>query len=233
VWSWDSKSVLKSGFTPDKLLPPRTAGTLLSSVRAYLMFVCAYNHIHPPNQNDHKAVISDVQLLGCTSRSASCILPTSVIDKVFKGAICTHMTSLLRIKNLSPNQLRRLPPPLTDEEVERFDNNDDGTVLCTPKNFRIDFSRSWKTFQFNQASCDVFVAHFLKCVENRFYETFDLLPEYLTEEKVGIALDAHVDYIHHGYKKLDEPPTRPRDAELKAQAQNSRKDTVGHLSELA
>lgn len=144
-----------------------------------------------------------------------------------------HMISLLRIKNLSPNQLRRLPPPLTDEEVERFDNDDDGAVLCTPKNFRIDFSRSWKTFQFNQASRDVFVAHFLKCVEDRFYETFDLLPEYLTKEKVGIALDAHVDYIRRGYKKLDKSPTRPRDAELKAQAQNSRKDTVGYLSELA
>ncbi|KAJ8581237.1 hypothetical protein M405DRAFT_868859, partial [Rhizopogon salebrosus TDB-379] len=30
LWSWDSNSVLKSGFTTDKALPPCTAGTLLS-----------------------------------------------------------------------------------------------------------------------------------------------------------------------------------------------------------
>lgn len=140
------------------------------------------------------------------------------------------MTSLLRIKDLSSDQLRRLPPPLTDEEVEIFDNSDDSAIVCTPKNFRIDFSRSWKTLSFNQASRDVFVVHFLKCVKDRLYDTCDLQPEYLMEDKVGVALDAHVDYIRRKIKKLDNPPTH---AELKAQAQSSRKDTVCYLPELA
>jgi len=164
------------------------------------------------------------------------VSPTSLshhdidINKNLKNAIRTHMKSLLRIKGLSSDQLRHLPPPLTDEEVERFDNNDDSAIICTPKNFRIDFSRSWKTFDFNQASRDVFITHFLKCARDCLYDADDLPPEYLTKDKVGIALDAHVDYIRRTIKKLDNPPTR---AERKTQAQSSRKDTVCYLSELA
>ncbi|KAG1863103.1 hypothetical protein F4604DRAFT_1587163 [Suillus subluteus] len=41
-----------------------------------------------------------------------------------------------------------------------------------------------------------------------------------------MALDAHVDYIRCQYKKLARPRLIPREVELKAQAQNSRKDTL-------
>ncbi|KAG1845534.1 hypothetical protein F4604DRAFT_1936868 [Suillus subluteus] len=143
-----------------------------------------------------------------------------------QAAIRAHMISLLKIKNLSPNQLRCLPPPLTDKEVESFDDNGDDAILCTPKDFRIDFSRSCKKFQFNQASRDVFIAHFLKCVKSHFYDKFNLSPEYIVEDRVGIALDAHVDYIRCQYKKLTRLRLIPREVELKAQAQNSRKDTL-------
>ena len=118
-----------------------------------------------------------------------------------------HMISLLQIKNLSPNQLHHLPPPLTDEEVERFDDNDNGIVHCTPKKLLYWLQQELEDISVQSSFLWCFCHSFLKCIEDRFYKTFDLLPEYLTKEKVGIALDAHVDYICRGYKKLDKPPT--------------------------
>ncbi|EGN97907.1 hypothetical protein SERLA73DRAFT_74157 [Serpula lacrymans var. lacrymans S7.3] len=134
---------------------------------------------------------------------------------------------LLKIKSLKCEQLAKLPPPLTDIEIAKFENGDEGAIENTPRSFRIDFSRSWRTFAFNQAVEQCFVKHFMQCVQNGIFIRSGLPQEFVTKERVIHSLGRHVDYVRREYRQINASKSKQKRIEmLQHKAQNAHKSTL-------
>lgn len=153
-----------------------------------------------------------------------------------QSCIRIHMDMLFNAESIE--DMVRKNPPISDEEMQGYlDNDDDCDLACTVQHFRVDFQRPWKTSPYNRHAKAVFVASFNAAHAGGEYREVEIPSTLLTSKVIGEVLDRHMEYRRKVYRTHQVPPT-PADAIKlrKRKAANTRRQTVcvsssicGHL----
>ncbi|EIW80331.1 hypothetical protein CONPUDRAFT_73479 [Coniophora puteana RWD-64-598 SS2] len=153
-----------------------------------------------------------------------------------KRAVRMVFRRLLGVNNYKPEQLQRLPLPLSSAEIENFGTSN-SLVDCTITFYRVDLSQPWKTFCLNSIARKVFIDHFMACWTDRVIKNRNIPFDFVTNEKVAWALDTHVSHVKTVYRKFrnGELP-EASESSAKRAAQATRRSTVRseikqHMSE--
>ncbi|KAL7284239.1 hypothetical protein ACG7TL_001521 [Trametes sanguinea] len=90
-------------------------------------------------------------------------------------------------------------PPLTEDEITSYTSGD-GTTVCDPEHFRIDFEKSWKKFSFNKEAREVLIRTFLAQAEGGSFANDPVPAEYLNREQVGLVVDTYIATLRRAYR---------------------------------
>lgn len=119
-------------------------------------------------------------------------------------------------------------PPISDEEMKSFLEDEDDLLTCSVQCFRIDFIRPWKTNAFNTLAKDIFIKSLIATYRGGEYSDLAIPEKLLTEQAIGAVLDKHMEYRRLQYRQHGNPKTKAdTDAIKKRRATNARRYTVG------
>lgn len=96
-------------------------------------------------------------------------------------------------------------PPLTQDELEAYEESEVDCVSITADSFRMDFSLP-HTHPFNVEAIEVFAEHFIECVaQDGWYRDAAIPPDFLEPTIVMGALQKHLKYVFQVYRELNAP----------------------------
>lgn len=117
-------------------------------------------------------------------------------------------------------------PPISDDEMKGFESGE-GTLICTPTQFRIDFVRSWKKNALNKSARAIFIKDFLTAYGEGVYSSTHIPDGMVTEDSVGEVLDCHMIHRRSCYKELLQARTQEEINQCrKRKAMNARRSSV-------
>lgn len=164
-------------------------------------------------------------------RLYSTIASSSLPIFMVQSRIRHTLEDMLQIKDWSIAAV--MFPPLTEQQIEAY-NRRDGSFVCDPKDFRIDFKHSWKKFPFNKEARAIFIDKYLAHVAGGAFFNNPTPSHLLTRESIGELLDNHMDYCRLRWRHSFTPLSAERLMEIaRRAAQNSRKHSVCVLGALA
>lgn len=140
---------------------------------------------------------------------------------------CVRKHLLLLCNATTKGDLIKNNPPISDEEMKSFLEDEGDLLTCSVQCFRIDFIRPWKTNAFNTLAKDIFVKSLIATYRGGEYSDLEVPEKLLTEQAIGAVIDKHMEYRRQQYRQQANPKSKvDADALKKRRATNARRYTV-------
>ncbi|KAL7279729.1 hypothetical protein ACG7TL_006136 [Trametes sanguinea] len=143
-----------------------------------------------------------------------------------QNVVRKHLQSLLEFKDKDYKTMAEQNPPLTDAEIEEYEDDPAPSYFASHK-FRVDFVKRWSSFSFNVEARDYFVHHLTRAFSGGAYKSAGVPARYITHKHIGAALDTYMETCRSQYRKVATPPEQTvLDFRKARMRRNSRKNTL-------